>query len=140
MTEPRAAAARSARRVDAAPLLAAWQRLVLWYCGQLVLLLFSRLALPWAAWSPLGAGVYLATTIGALFTIAAVAIAGYRVAVATGSDVGWLWGLALLVPLLNLPAFVLLGRAATRAGRAAGLPFGLLGLPKRRTTDAPPGR
>lgn len=135
MTETRAAVARSARRVDGPRLLAAYQRFVLWYFVQLVLLIFARLASPAAEWSSLGAALFLLATVAALLTTAGVVLSGYRVAVGIGSDVGWLWALALLVPLASLPAFFLLGRAASRAGREIGLPFGLLGLPQRPSAD-----
>jgi len=136
MTEARATAARSARRADGARLLAAYQRFVLWYFGQLVLLIFARLASPAAEWSSLGAALFLVATVAALLTAAGVVLSGYRAASAAGSDVAWLWALGLLVPLVSLPTFVLLGRNASAAGREAGLPFGLLGLPKRpRSAD-----
>jgi hypothetical protein len=112
------------RALDVPKLAFAYRRLVLWFGAQLIVG-FGRVAV-------LGAGVdnpalSLAVLAVTLVTIGALAYYGYLTATALGSDVGWLWGVAMFVPCVNVITLLLLSSKATTACRAAGIKVGFFG-------------
>lgn len=117
---------------DPVRLATAYRRLVLWFGGQLVFGLGSVALDPVA-----DDGVALALAalfgLGSLVTVVALAIYGSRTATALGSSAGWLWGVAMFIPCVNVVTLLTLSAKATSACRAAGIPVGFFG-PK-----VPPG-
>jgi len=112
----------------------AYRRLVLWFGAQLLL----NAGILGLQWLPLGRARILvgqALAIGCLVTIGALSYYGYRTAAAAGSDVPWLWAVAMLVPCANMIALLVLNSRAKRACRYHGIPVGLFGpttLPSSR--------
>jgi len=121
-------------QVNIPELSVAYRKLVLWVGTQLVIGVILRVLLR-SVQPPLAVIVALATLIFALTSAAALAIYAYRTAKALGSFVGVLWGLAMVVPLVNLATLLLLSSKATRACRAAGVRVGFLGPKPPFTAD-----
>ncbi|HEX5044732.1 MAG TPA: hypothetical protein VFV75_17670 [Candidatus Polarisedimenticolaceae bacterium] len=68
--------------------------------------------------------------LATLGSIVPLAIYAHRTAAALGSPVSFLWGIGMVVPLINMITLLILSSRASRACRAAGVPVGFLG-PKR---------
>ncbi len=103
--------------------------LVLWFGVQL-LMPVGQLVLPVVPGSPVDI-VNAVVLVVALATLVALAYYGARTAAALGSSVGWLWGLAMFFPCVNVITLLGLSTKATATCRAAGMRVGLLG-PKLR--------
>ncbi len=107
--------------LDVAGLAAAYRRLVLWFGVQVIASLVMRAG----EGSSLGALAGLVT----FTSIVALAVYAYRVAIALGfvkAD-GWLWAIAMVLPLINVITLLVLSSKARRACRAHGVPMGLCG-------------
>lgn len=113
--------------IDVPKLASAYRRLVLWFGAQLIVS-FGGLALPPLLGSgPENVALSLAILAGTIATIVALAYYGYHTATALGSDVGWVWGLAMFVPCANVITLLVLSYKATAACRANGIPVGFFG-------------
>ena len=84
--------------------------------------------------SALGAIFALVQFAVLLVTIGALAIYAYRTASALGSNVGFLWAIAMLIPLLNAITLLVLSARSTKGCREAGVAVGFFG-PKLETMD-----
>jgi hypothetical protein len=113
--------------LDVARLAASYRRLVLWFGAQLALGILGAVAVAVAGPNALGVTIAVVRLVGILATVCALGIYSYRTAAALGSRVGLLWGLAMLVPLVNAITLLVLSSKATKACRAAGVPVGFLG-------------
>ncbi len=126
-----------ASEIDVAGLAVAYRRLVLWFGGQLILN-FGWMGLQLVDGGIVGAILALGVLAGLLATVCALAYYGYRTAIALGSGVGWLWGLAMFVPCANVITLLVLSSRATRMCRANGIPVGFFG-PKGVTSEGNSG-
>lgn len=102
-----------------------YRGLVLWLAVQLVLggVLMGLGSL--AGESPLGLVLALAELATIVVSTIGLAYCGYRTAHALGSATPWLWGLAMLVPCMNIVTFVVLISKARQAAAASELSLGL---------------
>ena len=115
-----------ARELDVRGLASAYRRLVLWFGAQL-LLFFPAMAQQLAGPGVAGATLGALMLTGSIVTMVALAYYGYRTATALGSDAGWVWGVAMLVPCVNVVTLLLLSAQATRTCKAHGIEVGLFG-------------
>lgn len=114
--------------IDAPALAHAYRWLVIWFGIQLAAGIGRVFLIAAFADSPGGAGL-LAVFVPAaiLVTLGGMAYYAFRTAQALGSRVPFLWGFALVIPLLNVLSLIALSMKATRACRANGIAVGLLG-------------
>jgi hypothetical protein len=105
----------------------AYRRLVLWFGGELLLFVGSFGLYAFSPERLSGAVLDLAMTVGFLVTTLAQGYYGFRTATALGSRLAWLWGIAMLVPYVNVISLLLLSSRANKACTARGIPVGLLG-------------
>jgi hypothetical protein len=112
--------------LDVAGLAHAYRRLVLWFGAQLLVNCASQAGkgMPDDMTRLLFSLVFLAV---ALATVGALVYYGFRTAQALGSDVAWLWALAMLIPCVNIITLLALSSQATSACRANGVEVGFLG-------------
>ncbi|MDY7093828.1 MAG: hypothetical protein SX243_12725 [Acidobacteriota bacterium] len=117
-----------AQAVDIQALAVSYRRLVQWVGVQL-LLMFSPAVLELVVSddNPVFPVASLAIGLIALASVFALAIYGYRTARALGSNLGFFWALAMLLPCVNLLVLLALSSRATQACRAEGVEVGLLG-------------
>ncbi len=113
--------------LDVPKLAASYRKLVLWFGAQLALALLGMVAIAITGPTVLGAAIAVVRLVGLLATVCALGIYAFRTAAALGSRVGFLWGLAMLVPLVNAITLLVLSSKATSACRGAGVPVGFLG-------------
>ena len=113
--------------LDVANLARAYRRLVLWFGVQLLLTILGPLIFLLTRPSPLLAIVALLRVAGMLATVVALVIYAYKTALTLRSKVPVVWGVAMLVPLVNAITLLVLSAKATKACRAAGIPVGFLG-------------
>lgn len=113
--------------LDVSELATAFRRLVLWFGAHLILVAPSmglqQLAGEGSVWKLMS---FLLLTAGVVMEVVLVYY-GYRTAKALGSGAAWVWGIAVLVPVLNLVILVALNLKATRACKAHGVPVGFFG-------------
>jgi hypothetical protein len=120
-------------RENANRVVAPYRGLILWFALQLLVGISGALAL--ASVSPeLRPIVVRVRSLVIFVTFIGLAIYAYRTSLALGSKVGFLWSLAMIVPLVNLFTLFVLSFKATRACRAAGIPVGFLGPTKADIT------
>src|SRR4030042_5974008 len=113
----------------------AYRRLVLWFGAQL-LLNAGILSLQLRAMGRARILLGQALAAGCLVTVGAIAYYAFRTAAAAGSDVPWLWAIAMLFPCANVIALLALNSQAKRACKYHGIPVGLFGpkaLPSPRS-------
>ena len=105
----------------------AYRSLVLWFGAQLALGVLGALAVAATDHTALGAAIAIARLLSLVATVCALGIYAYRTALALGSRVGVLWGVAMLVPLVNVITLLVLSAKATNACREAGVSVGFFG-------------
>ena len=113
-------------KLDVPKLAASYRRLVLWFGVQLVIAILE-LANVMAGETLLGLVILLVRFIGVVVTIIALVIYAYRTAAALGSQVPFLWAVAMFIPLVNAITLLVLSAKATNACRKAGIPVGFFG-------------
>lgn len=117
-----------AQPVDIQALAVSYRRLVLWVGVQLLLMFAPAVfGLVVSEETPLFQFVSLAFLLIAFASIFALAIYGYRTARGLGSNLGFFWALAMLLPCVNVLVLLALSSRATQACRAEGIEVGLLG-------------
>lgn len=122
--------------LDVSALARAYRRLVLWF-GAGLILVFAQLGLHSIPGEEFVRTLQeLVEIVGVVAISLALAYYGYRTAQTLGSTVAWVWGLAMLLPLLNLVTLLALSSKATRACRANGVPVGFFG-PKLAANGEP---
>jgi len=119
---------------DIPKLAVAYKWLVLWFGIQLVVTLGGGMISILLGNTAFGALFELLRLAALLVTIGALMLYAYRTASALGSNVGWLWAIAMLIPLLNAITLLVLSARSTRACREAGVPVGFFG-PKLDSVD-----
>lgn len=112
--------------IDVARLARSYRQLVLWVGAQLLLVILGAgLA---GVEDPMTAALLATARFFALLVTAiAIAICAYRTATALRLAVPILWGLAMIIPLVNLIMILVLSSRATKACRAIGVEVGFLG-------------
>lgn len=116
-----------AREFDLAALASSYRKLVLWFGVQLVLSLSWMVVEVQIAQGAGGVVVPLVLLGGILLTSGALVYYAYRTAAALGSNVALAWGVAMLLPCINVITLLVLSNKATRACRAHGIPVGFFG-------------
>ena len=114
-------------QIDVPSLAAAYKRLVLWFGAQLLMSPVMLVLMFMLDHGPVFFVLLVACLILSLATVVALVIYASRVALALGSNVGFLWGLALMMPYLNIVALLVLSGRAAGACRAHGIPVGFFG-------------
>lgn len=112
---------------DIPKLAVAYRWLVVWFGIQLVIFVGGSMIAVVLGESALGALFALVRLAVGLATVVALAIYAYRTATALGSNVGFLWAIAMLIPLLNAITLLVLSARSTKACREAGVPVGFFG-------------
>jgi hypothetical protein len=108
-----------ATRVNPKMLRYFYRRLGLWFAVE-YLLYFRLLHLVHGSLSDESVlGAILVTTMVVAFVVISLALGyfGFRTAAALGSPLAWLWGIAMLVPFVNLIPLLLLTLLRWRAGQ-----------------------
>jgi hypothetical protein len=112
---PKRLCAKCRGQFDVSGLALAYRRLVLWFGVELISPLIAMAGFP---------GVQVLVVF---VTLVALTVYAYRTAKALGSDVAWLWGVAMFVPCLNAITLLVISSKATAACREHGVEVGLFG-------------
>jgi len=120
---------------DIPKLAVAYKWLVLWFGIQLVVTIGGGMVAIVLGESAFGGLFALVRLTALLVTIIALVISAYRTASALGSHVGFLWAIAMLIPLLNAITLLVLSARSTKACREAGVEVGFFG-PRLETMES----